>query len=935
VQAGWYVDLLGPVALTHDGRPVALPGPTARAVLAALALQRSGASVGDLITGVWGGPGEVSRNSVYHYVKQLRSTVPEAAGDGLIRSVPYGYRLAVDDDAIDWRRFLVLVDRARDARTRSRWDDAAALLGTALQQWRGPPLGGIGSRLEADRRRMTEQRLAAIEELAGVEAVRGNPDRVHDLLTVEVAQAPYRERAAALLIRALTALGRREEASAAFHTARAHLARELGLDPSEDLVSAYRESLDGAVRIQLPYGTRASTAEAAAAMPTAPVPAVTGLPRADRHFTGRHDEINKIIEALAVDRAVCVVSGMAGVGKTSLAVQVADRLASQFPDGTVFIDLAGHSPGRVPLMPIEALDRLLRRLGVTGEHIPPDPDEQAALYRHQLSGRRMLILLDNAADAAQVRPLLPAAVGCATLVTSRRPLSSLDDAEHIELDVLPGREAAALFRAVVGRARLRREPDAEPTIARVVRRCGQLPLAIRIAAARHRGRANRTLADLHADLDDAHATLDELDDGERSVAASLNASFATLPLTLRRAFTLLAVNPGDDVGLAATAALLGEPADVTARVLDGLIDHQLLWQHRRHRYRLHDLVGAFAWQRAQADLSETERANALRRLVDYYQRAADAADRVITPHRFREPLDLIDESARLPELAGYDDAFGWLSDEEPNITELCRTAFAADLHRPCWLLAYTMRGFYFLTKHWQPWLATHAVALAAAQRSGDRRAEAIIHNNLGLAHIEQGHLDLARQHYDTALHLFLEAGDTHGEQTARANRAWISFAQGRYPEFIELCEPVLAFYRDRGASRNAAITLRGIGLALTELGRYERAVRHLTEALEALIALNLRLDVAMTLNALGEAHHRAGDRRSAEATFAEALAASRRCRSGYEWARARHRLGDLADERGDARAARAHWAAALDSYERLGAPQAAEVLARLDRSPSP
>ncbi len=563
--------LLGPVGVRRDGQPVDVGGPTARALLAALLLRGStGVSTTELISSVWGGPEEVTRASVYHYVAALRAALSTPDESVVLEARRPGYRLVVDDDAVDWWRFRSLVRQAREAQDVRQSDRAAELLRHALDLWQGPPLAGLGDRLEPDRRDMEKRRLAAVEELAAIEAERGRPDRVLDLLSDALAGDPGRERAATLVIKVLTELGRRDEAGQIYRRTRAHLLDRLGLEPNEKLESAYRDSLGavaprsgGVVSSCLPPGRRAWQRP------------VSGLPRQDRHFIGRASDLDRLVGAVTAEgngAAVCVVHGMAGVGKTALVARAAGLLAGRFPDGTVFIDLHGHTPGRIQLTASEALDRVLRRVGVDGERIPAQVDERAALYRHLLADRRLLIILDDAHDVGHVRPLLPGAPGCAVIVTSRLRLAAFDDACAIRLDVLPHAEATALFRSVAGTDRLRNEPGADATLQRVVARCGRLPLAIRVAAARHRARHLHTLADLDGHLADAHTVLAALDDGDRSVAASFQVSVAELPVELRRTFALLGTHPGTEFSAEGAGALVGEARMVAASLLDRLVD---------------------------------------------------------------------------------------------------------------------------------------------------------------------------------------------------------------------------------------------------------------------------------------------------------------------------------------------------------------------------
>lgn len=657
-----------------------------------------------------------------------------------------------------------------------------------------------------------------------------------------------------------------------------------------------------------------------------------GLPADTAHLIGRDDAIDEIVRALTRPgvapgtSSVVVVHGMAGVGKTTVASRAARLLVDRFPDGCLFLELRGQGPVARAVAPADALDRLLRLSGVSGARIPGPPDDRAALLREHLTGRRYLVVLDDARDAAQVLPLLPAEPGCGVIVTSRNRLVALDEARAVALGPLAPADAAALFRAIVDPYL---ESGASPHVERIVAFCGYLPLAIRIAAAKFRADPTSP-AELADRLSDERERLAELDDGQRSVAASIRASLVDLPADDRDLFVVLARTGGPDIDTFAATALAGGPRRrAVMRRLDRLIDRSLVERRSRGRYRLHDLVRAVARADSIQGLTSAEEARAQLRLVDFYLATADRADRTITPHRHRVPLNLTHQPAEAPDLDRYEDALAWLLDEEDNLVAACEQAASAGLEAPCWQLAFTLRGYFFITKRWAAWEATHHQALAATRRLGDRRAEAMILNNLGLVAIEQRRFDAASADYRQALELFREVGDSHGEHTSLANLAWLRFYRGDHEGFVLDATVAHDFYRREGAERNAAITLRGIALAELELGRVEVAVEHLASALAVFERLGLRLDAAMALNSLGEAHSRRLRAADAVEHHRRALAEALCCGSLFEQARAHFRLGDLAAAAAEPAAAREHWQQALRAYRDLGAPEAVHVADRL------
>ncbi|GAB3967008.1 AfsR/SARP family transcriptional regulator [Plantactinospora veratri] len=906
--------ILGPVQIAVDGSRVDVGGPIPRAVLALLlARGKVGAALSDIITSVWG-PGNATDDTAYHHVSAVRKVL-ERTGAQLVTE-NNRYYAAVDPEEVDWHRFRRLVKQAGDARDARKLQQAADGLRAALELWRGEPLPDIGGRLEPLRREMADSRRHAVELLAEMQTRLGHPDEVIQLLAGEADIDPPREVSATLLIDALTALGRRDDASEVFLRVRRRLV-DRGRMPGARLTAAHQRSLQDSGDSESAADTPVSTANRP----------VSGLPRSDPYFTDREHELDQVRAALAgsANASFCVIYGMGGSGKTALAVRAAEKIQDAFPDGIVFLDLRGYSGRDTALTPAETLDRLLRRMRVDAALIPVEFDEMAAYFHDLIEARRLLLVLDNARDAAQVRPALPRSGGCAAIVTSRRRLTSLDEGIPVPLDVLNQLDATGLFRVVAGDDRLRADPGSADVLARIVELCGWLPLAIRIAAARYRGHLGTSLAELAALLAVESERLGHLDDDERSVAACFRVSLEELPHPVSRTFLLLGAHCTGTFDAYTVAAVADIPVREATSQLRLLAGRHLVSDRPAGRYQFHDLIALFARQHGTTVVPDGERAAALHRLADYLLRTAELADRVITPHRYRVPLDLFDRAVAVPSLPDYDSALRWLTVESDNLQQACLDAGSAGLDQLCWQLAYTLRGYYFLSKRWQSWTVTHEAALAAATRLGDRRAMAMTTNNLGVAYLEQQDRQRAADHYRRARELFDEVGDAHGQHTAAANLAWLYYDERDLVRFLDEMRPVYEFYRREKSERNAAITLRGIALAEADLDRTAEAVAALLSALEVFERLGLRMDAAMTLNALGEIYQRTGDAGSAVERFEQAVAAAQRSGSTYELARAHHRLGELAADSGDTRRARQEWTLALDGYSKLGATPAAEV----------
>ena len=650
--------------------------------------------------------------------------------------------------------------------------------------------------------------------------------------------------------------------------------------------------------------------------------AVHALPAGTPQFVGRSHEVAEVLKALRSEtQTICVISGMAGVGKSALAVRCAQRLESEFADGCVYLNMRGHTPDASEVTAPEALDRLLRFLGMPDDSVPADPDDRAAFYRSTLRGRSVLLLLDNVRGASQVLPLLPAEPTCRVLVTSRHQLLAVDDAKHVDLRPLAAKDAASLFNA------LSETDDDADAVNQVVAWCGHLPLAVRIAAVRLRANPVWRISDLRRRLAVEADRMAELDDGTRSVAAVFALSVDALPADQQRAFALLALNPGADIDAHAAAALFGLTLSSADRLLNRLCGAHLVEQPDAGRFQFHDLVRAFAAERV-AVLAEPERRAALRRLLELAQHTADRADRHLAPQRFRRELDSVPPQVVRP-LADQGDALAWFRAEWPNLVALCRVASQHGYFEHCWQLAFSLRTFFFLAKLWDPWTETQMLALAAAESTKDAWAQAIALNNLGVACIDRGELAQADSYYERALRLFQEVDDPHGVSTALANSGWLAYYEGDFERARTNLSAALTFYRTSGSARNEGITLRGLALVETALGTYDVALVHAREALATFLRLGLDLDAAMSRNCLGWVHYRAGALNEAGIEYAEALSVSERCGSAYEAARAETGLGNAAAAGGDSDEARASWARADLCSVKLSPLMVGEQNARL------
>lgn len=629
---------------------------------------------------------------------------------------------------------------------------------------------------------------------------------------------------------------------------------------------------------------------------------ISGLPASPSHFVGRPEELKSVADHLTgvLEGNLCVISGMAGVGKTALALQGAWAASKSFPDGCFFLDFSETSPHGAR----EVLNSLLQLTGVPQERLPSRPDALANLWRSRTRDKRLLLVLDNVHSAVDVAPLLSSGLGCKVIVTSQKRLSALDEATHVSVGVLTDTEARALFRTAGGE---RAACAPEAVVRAVVEYCGRLPLAVRIVAARLRSGSMRSVAELEVRLSHEAHRLELLDDGDRSVAAALTVSCHCLSGEQRRVLALLALHPGPGTDLYDVAVLADIDPLRAATLVDSLADAHLLTHESSRRVSMHGLVRHFARVELLAHLTVEERHAALRRLLEHGLRLAVAADKLLTPQRFRPPVILDDFPEGAWEFSDRAAGVLWLESEWRSLVALCETAAELGLHSLCWQLAFTLRDFFFLTKRWGPWIETHTRAVESARTAGARTWLAISLSNLGVAHSDRGDLTMAVGYFQQALVLYQELGDDDGVVNSVSNLAWAELYLGEYENCMAGLRTALKYYRRMENRRNAAITLRGIALLEAEIQLYPSAVKHAQQARAEFHSLGLGLDAVMSVNCAAWAHFRSGDHRAATADYKEALALAESCASSYEGARALTGLGNISWARGHHEAATELW----------------------------
>jgi len=848
--------LLGPVEVRCGGRRVAVGGPQAEKALAALLLA-GGRVVGldALVDALWDAePPPTAVHQVHKLIGGLRRRIP-----GAIHTDGRGYRIRPGAGALDVDRFEELAGRAE-----------IPALTAALALWRGRALAGVDSRaLRTAAAALDDRRLAVLERLTDLRLAAGQADAVSTELPPLVAEHPLRETLRRQLMTALYRCGRQAEALGVYAETRALLAEELGLDPGPELVRLHQQILRADPALE----------------PDRPRPPCT-LPYDLPDFAGRGDDLDRLLHA-GPAVVITAIDGMAGIGKTALAVHAAYRLTDRYPDGQLFCDLHSHTPGARPVEPAEALERLLRMIGVPPETIPPELDEREARWRAELAGRRVLVVLDNAVSAAQVRPLLPGSPHALVLVTSRRRLGVLDGATVLSLDVLPRAEALELFGAVAGPARVAAEPAAA---AEVVRLCGRLPLALRIAGSRLAHRPGWTVAALADRLRERTDRLDELTLADRGVGPAFALSYAQLAPAEQRMFRLLGVHPGADFDSWSAAALAGCTPRAAEDVLEALVDAHLLRSAAPGRYTFHDLIREYARGLAPATSAPRQR------LHDYYLAAAVRATDVISREVRRFEPRLVRPPACLPELVGLDGALAWLETEHRTLVEVTETT-------DDWQLACVLRTYFELQGHFADWRTTHERLLPTTDPYG----QALVRFNLGGLCMWTGRLADGMAH----LRHVLGTGDPQLEATTLTSLGMLAHLLHRDAEASGYLRRALAI--DHPNDRTKAFGWNNLALTEGRQGRAEAALQHHRRALAIARRLPSPSAVRTVLLGLGETSLRIG--RPAEDDFRQALRLAREARYPMHEALALDGLAHATGELG-------YWREALAIFTDLGVAQA-------------
>jgi DNA-binding SARP family transcriptional activator len=921
--------LLGPLLVRDGAADLAVSAPRQRVLLAALLL-KAGRVVGvdELAEALWADrPPRNAAGAIHTAVLRLRSTLGPAGAE-LVLTRPPGYLIDVGDEALDLLRFEVLAGSGQAAAAAGQWEQAAGALREALGLWRGEPLADVSSPLLRAREvpPLTERHLSVLASRIDADLNLGRHEEVAGELRQLAAAHPLRERFHAQLMLALYRAGRQAEALGAYQEARRLLAEELGVDPGPELRRLHQQILEADPVL----------------MPSRSVTPAQ-LPGGVRHFVGRVPELRALDQLLETPGGpgtvvISAIDGAAGVGKTALAVRFAHQAAGRFPDGQLYVNLRGFGPSGPPVTAQEAVRGFLDALGVPTVSIPAGLEAQAGLYRSLLAGKRMLIVLDNAADAAHARPLLPGAGGCLVVVTSRRQLTSLVAAEGaslLTLGLLTVGEARDLLARLLGAERIEAEPASADEL---VRLCARLPLALSVVAARAAARPGFPLAALAGELRGAQSRLDALAAGDAAsdVRAAFSWSYQQLTTPAARMFRLLGLHPGPDISVPAAASLAGVPPAQARRTLGELARVHLLTESAPGRFAWHDLLRDYAAEQASARDSAAGRHQAARRALDHYLHTAHSAAVLLNPARGSLDLAPPGPGARPEDIADHGQALAWFRAEHRVLLAAITWAAEAGFNDLAWQLPWTTVPFFDSQVFWGDWAASQRTALAAAQRLGDRRGQARVHRDLGAACTQQGDYAAAHAHLQSALDLFTELGDHADQARVHYGLAWALECQGEYRAALGHAFRSLRTFRAAGYRVGEARALNAVGWCEALLGDYQQALDHLGQALRLYRELGEQLGESTALDSLGLAHHRLGEYHEAVRCYSRAADLRAEVGNRFRQAETLSCLGDTHQSAGHREAARDAWLRALAILDDLRHPDAGRVrvkLAGLDAGP--
>lgn len=930
---GLQFGLLGPLQVCQNGVEAPIPPGKQRVVVAALLLSQGQALTPDeLAELLWpSGPPPSGRVTVQNYVKRFRRALGDS-DHALVTTRTDGYLLRVSAESLDASRFEIMVAQAREALRGGQHAQAATGLRGALSLWRGRPLADVPCDYLVLQHapRLEEVRLQALEDRIEADLRCGRQTGLITELRGMVAAEPLRERLHWLLVLALYAEGRQADALAAFRHARRVLIDEIGVEPGAELQRLHERILAGdPVLAEEGITMRPAAATGSPAIPRE-------LPAALTYLAGREPELRRLdaMASLASGPAamtiIAVICGTAGVGKTALVAYWARQVVGQFPDGQLYLNLRGFAPDATPVSPAEVLGLFIEALQPAAP-VPSGLGARVSRYRSLTAGKRLLIVLDNARDAEQVRSLLPGSPGSMVVITSRDWLAGLavtEGAELIGVDVLGNAEAEALIGARVGAARAAAETSAVTEIAEL---CGRLPLALAVVAAKAAARPGLPLAELAAELRDPGRRLDALDAGDPAASARsvLSWSYACLLAPEASMFRLAGMHPGPDAAVNALASLAGVPARQAVVMLEELERVNVAAQTAAGRFAMHDLLRAYARERAQAEETAEQRHAATARMLDYYLHAAHAMSLRLYPPRPAITLAAPQAGVLKEDIGSYEEAWTWAEAEYPGLLGVVTLAAHDGFPAHAWQFAWAWETFLSRRGRWDELGGIQQLGLDAARQGGDLLGQAHATCGFGWTFVLQGDYERGRDHLEEAARLFGHLGDAGGEARACIRAGNALWRQHRHAEARQSAERALELFCTCGDRAGQAGALNNIGMHHIHLGAYEDGLAHCQQGLAIFRELGYRRGEANALDSLGEAYHHLRRTTDAIACFQQSLTAFREIGDQYHQAQTLTHLAAARQTDGAARAARDCLRQALAILTELHHPDAAGVSAQL------
>jgi DNA-binding SARP family transcriptional activator len=918
--------VLGPTELWSAGEQCDLGPAKVRSVLAILLLTpRTIVPADALIDRLWDTqPPPKARESLSVYMARLRASLRQAIGDSVrLAGRANGYVLDVDPETVDLHQFRRLRRQANALAASGDHDHATRLLHEADALWHGQALAGIrGDWVARMRDSLEEERRAVILERIECELELGrHADLVGELRGL-LAQYPLDETFVAHQMTALYWSGRPGDALSLFRETRDQLAEEQGTDPGPVLAELHQRILRRDPELEVRLASR---------QPDRAPPPDT-LPSEAVGFVGRGKELEVLAAEHGDGPVIGVIEGMPGVGKTALAVHAARMVADRYPDGVFYLDFHAHDPGCAALDSGEALHLLLRMLGVPTTQIPDGVGQRAALWRAELSRRRAVVVLDDAATRDQIRPLLPLAGQCLILITARRRLPDLEGALVLTLDELSFDDAVALFTQVAGTGRAS-DPD---EVAVAVGLCGRLPLAIQLTAGRLARRQPAELADLVEELSQSPASLGSASAASPELTSAFDSpeltsafelSYRALEPDHQRFFRRLGISPCPQVSLQAATALGGCTLAEAEKALAALLDHHLLVQDRAGQFRFHELIRGYAATRAAQDDPAPDQRKAVGRLLDYYLDTADRADRLLHPFRHRRPVSVTNPPAASPAIGTQEDAAGWLESEWRNILQAARHAGRHEWKRQCADLAHVLAGFVEIKAYWDEAIAAHTLALQACRDLADQTRIAQASLELSVVSQQAGRHEATLTLAEEAAAIYRSLADLRGQAEALDQIGLVNQRAARSREALAYFREAKTLYVDATDQHGVAEALSHSGIACWHLGRYPDAMDHLHEALSLYRDVGDRRGVAKTLNNLGKMQLYCGFHRDALENYRESLEIFTGIGAPQNQAIVHHNIGSVYHYKGSYEQGLAAYRRALDIYRDIGdLPDEADVL---------